>query len=266
MAKLKAPLFSFSARRRLGDDVVFQRRGRVNIAGARQTHPDARSAGQLSWRHMFQKVVALWHALSLAEQAAWESAARSKHMSGYAWFVSQALRPNPGIYLPLQGGIMQGDIDTAGFKVENLPDPIDAQEPVTKNYFENNLPLSSRFVWKDTSQTALSDLNRTVSQGMTDLDLTAYTSADAKIALLLLEMRADVIGSGNSCLLALRKNSTSPPHRPSLQLDKAAVTVAVYQFAMVLVGLDTSQILEYLITVGTGWQIDSRIRVLGYVE
>ncbi len=140
MAKLKAPLFSFSARRRLGDDVVFQRRGQLNIAGKRQTHPDARSAGQLSWRHMFQKVVSLWHALSPAEQLAWESAARIKHMTGYAWFVSQALRPNPGIYLPLQGGVMQGGIDMATFKIENLPDPLADQEPVTRLWYYDNLP------------------------------------------------------------------------------------------------------------------------------
>ncbi len=155
MAKLKVPLLSFSARRRLGDDVVFQRRGRLNIAGKRQTHPDARSAGQLSWRHMFQKVVSLWHALSPTERLAWESAARIKHMTGYAWFVSQALRPNPGIYLPLQGGIMQGAIDMAGFKIEDLPDPAADQEPVTLKYFNDNAPsggyTEGARAWHDTT-------------------------------------------------------------------------------------------------------------------
>ncbi|GAJ19563.1 unnamed protein product, partial [marine sediment metagenome] len=35
----------------------------------------------------------LWHALSPEEKAEWESAARPRHMTGYAWFLSQALRP-----------------------------------------------------------------------------------------------------------------------------------------------------------------------------
>ncbi len=140
MVKLNSPLFSFSARRRLGDDVVFQRRGHLNIASVPQAHPDAKSPGQLSWRTMFQKVVSLWHALSPSEKEAWESSARQKHMTGYAWFLSQALRPNPGIYLPLLGGIMQGGIDMASFKVENLPDPTANQEPVTRKYFDDNMP------------------------------------------------------------------------------------------------------------------------------
>ena len=132
--------------------------------------------------------------------------------------------------------------------------------------FHSSGEALSKVIWKNSSESALSDLDRTVSLGMTDLDLTAFTSANAKAALVQLEMRADVIGTGNSCLLALRKNGTSPAHRPSLQLDKAGATAAVYQFEMVLIGLDSGRIMEYLITVGTGWTIDSRIRVLGYIE
>ena len=140
MTKLKSPLFSFSAKRSLGDDIVFQRRGRENLAGARQSHPDAKSAGQLSWRTMFQKVVSLWNALSPSEKLAWEQKARRKHMTGYAWFVSQALRPNPGIYLPLQGGTMAGDIYMATKRILDLPDPIVDQEPATKAWVLANMP------------------------------------------------------------------------------------------------------------------------------
>jgi len=89
---------------------------------------------------MFLKVVALWHALSAAEKQAWESAARPHHMTGYAYFISQSLRPNPGIYLPLQGGTMQGDIDMAKFRLLKLPLPTDNQEAATKKYHDDNLP------------------------------------------------------------------------------------------------------------------------------
>lgn len=92
---------------------------------------------------MYQKAVALWHGLSSAEKAEWESLARSRHMTGFAWFMSQALKPNPGLYLPLQGGTMQGDIDMNGHKIEDLPDPLAAQEPVTRQFFEDNLPVGA---------------------------------------------------------------------------------------------------------------------------
>lgn len=53
-------------------------------------------------------------------------------MTGYAWYLSQCLRPNPGIYLPLAGGTMQGAIDMAGNKIEDLPDPAANQEADTQ--------------------------------------------------------------------------------------------------------------------------------------
>jgi len=34
-------------------------------------------------------------------------------MTGYAYYMSLCLRPNPGIYLPLAGGTMQGALDMA---------------------------------------------------------------------------------------------------------------------------------------------------------
>lgn len=132
MAKVKQPLFSLGAARKLGDDLVYKRGKQSYIVEKKPEPKDARSVGQLSWRHMFQKVVALWHALSAAEKEAWESLARPKHMTGYAWFVSQALRPNPGIYLPLQGGIMQGIIDMAGYEIQGVKDPVLNQDADTK--------------------------------------------------------------------------------------------------------------------------------------
>lgn len=89
---------------------------------------DAKTPAQLSWRHMFNKCVDLWHTLSAAEQQEWERLARPKHMTGYAWYISQCLRPNPGIYLPLQGGTMSGDIDMAKHRILKLPAPTDPQE------------------------------------------------------------------------------------------------------------------------------------------
>ncbi|GAI68401.1 unnamed protein product [marine sediment metagenome] len=141
MSKLKNPLLSLSGKGALGKAISFVRRGHRSIAEKKPEVPDARTLAQLSWRHMYQKAVALWHALSAEEKQEWESLARPKHMTGFAWFVSQALKPNPGLYLPLQGGRMAGGIDMAKNWIRNVRKPLDDQEPVTLEYFKDNLPV-----------------------------------------------------------------------------------------------------------------------------
>jgi len=130
MTKSRNPLFSLNASGTLSKCLTFLRRRKQDIIEKKPEPFDAKTALQLDWRHMFLKVVALWNALSAADKQDWESQARSRHMTGYAWFVSQALRPNPGIYLPLQGGTMQGNIDMAKYRLLRLPPPVDAQEPL----------------------------------------------------------------------------------------------------------------------------------------
>ena len=134
MAKLKVPLLSFLARGGLGSVLSFRSRKGSTIAEKKPAPVDVATGPQLSWRHMFNKCVDLWHTLSTAEKAEWESAARSRHMTGYAWYISQCLRPNPGIYLPLQGGTMSGDIDMDGHAITDLPDPTNPQDAATKAY------------------------------------------------------------------------------------------------------------------------------------
>ncbi len=85
---------------------------------------------------MFKKCIDLWHLLSAAEKLAWESAARPLHMTGYAWYMSQCLRPNPGIYLPLAGGTMAGAIDMDGQLVTDLPAPVDPGDATRKAYVD----------------------------------------------------------------------------------------------------------------------------------
>ncbi|MBA7589427.1 hypothetical protein ES708_31512 [subsurface metagenome] len=262
MTKLKNPLLSFGATGRLSKLFSLVRRHGQNIIERRPIPVDAKSPAQLFSRHMFSKCVALWHLLSEAEQQEWESLARPRHMTGYAWFVSQCLRPNPGIYLPLQGGTMSGDIDMAKNRLLKLPEPTDDQEPATKGYVD----ALTKIIWKDSSQTAISDLDRTVDLPFTELDITARTSPNAKLAIVRMDFAADVVGTGNECEFEIRKHGTTPAHYPRLTLDKAGTTVGVYHYMMTLIGLDNEQKIDYAIDVGSGWQVDSRIRVLGYLE
>lgn len=154
MTKLRIPLLSFNAVGRLGNVLSFRRSGRDTILERKPEPPDAQSLMQLSWRHMFQKVVALWHALPASEKLQWESDARPHHMTGYAWFVSQALRPNPGIYLPLQGGTMTGELNMGNQVLSSLIDPVAAQEAATKNYHDSTpTPLAVHGHAKHTDRT-----------------------------------------------------------------------------------------------------------------
>ncbi|MBA7581704.1 hypothetical protein ES708_23613 [subsurface metagenome] len=66
-------------------------------------------------------------------------------MTGFAWFVSQALKPNPGLYLPLQGGTMSGDIDMAGHNIFNAEFPTVTKElflPANESSIYEGLPSS----------------------------------------------------------------------------------------------------------------------------
>lgn len=137
MTKPKKPLFSFSAVGTIAKALTMRKSGRLTVAESKPIPEDAKSLAQLSWRHMYQKAVALWHALSALEKEEWESLARRSHMTGYAYFLSQALKPNPGLYLPLQGGTMAGDIDMDGHRVYDLPVPTANQEAATKLYVDD---------------------------------------------------------------------------------------------------------------------------------
>ena len=143
MAKLKASLFSFSAKGSLAKILSFRQRKSQTITEKIPIPEDAKSLAQLSWRHMYQKAVALWLALSPQEKQDWESLARRHHMTGYAWFLSQCLKPNPGIYLPLQGGTMQGDIDMAANRILNLPPPSAIEEPSRKAELDAHTALTT---------------------------------------------------------------------------------------------------------------------------
>jgi len=174
MAKAKAPLLSLGARGGLGDVLSFARRMKLNIVEKKPIPDDAKSPAQLAWRHMFNKVVTLWHGLSAAEKQAWESLARPFHMTGYAYFISQSLRPNPGIYLPLQGGTMAGDIDMAKFRILKLPAPVDGQEPVNRTYYWANLPVGGYTegarVYKSAGQSIPNTTSTIVSFNSEDYD------------------------------------------------------------------------------------------------
>lgn len=162
MAKVNRPLFSLSAVGALGRHLVYRRRGKGIVAQQTARPVDRRSFAQLQWRTLYQKAVALWHLLSPSEKEAWERQATPLHMTGFAYFVSQALKPNPGIYLPLAGGTMTGDIDMTTNKILNLPAPTADEEPTRKVDLATHAALTTATHGAGTDHLALFGVASTV--------------------------------------------------------------------------------------------------------
>jgi hypothetical protein len=287
VTKAKNPLWSLSAHGKLGD-VILRRRGKQVVAEKPPVLKDQRSPGQLSWRHMYQKAIALWNALGSAEKQEWESLARPKHMAGMAWFISQALKPNPGLYLPLQGGIMQGDINMSTHAITSLPDPTANQDADTKaarntaiathkadasahhiKYTDAEALAAaiagglSKLVWRDSSAQSLNLLSITADTGWNDLDLTAHTSALAKFAIL--RVRITLISyTAGDVYATLRKNGTAPTY--TFVLPAVSTYFRNYMPVNAIIALDEYQVLEYRVNITNTAEVDFQIVTLGYIE
>lgn len=124
----------------------------------------------------------------------------------------------------------------------------------------------SKVVWKDASEEALSDVDRTVTLSYTDLDLSAYISADAKFAIIAVTIIPVTIGTGGQCVVLVRKNGTTPDHCCRVNVDKDGCTANQYHQHQKIVGLDAGQVVEYYISIGTGWKLTTYIDVVGYIE
>lgn len=206
---------------------------------------------------MFQKCRDLWHTLSPAEQQTWESLARRDHMTGYAYYMSLCLRPNPGIYLPLAGGTMQGDIDMAGHRLKSLPTPAADDDSARA--------IDNRITWKEPAEIALYLPAQTSPINWTDLDLTAFTSSAAKFAILLVELYGGNYGTSGYNSLRIRKNGTSD----SLVYIWFAYNQPIWNpvMATFILGLDANQIMEYRLKLASGTpSLYVRIKCLGYIE
>jgi len=198
MAKTKNPLFGFDARGTLGKALAFRHRGQQTIAEKKPIPKDAKTSGQLAWRTMYQLCADLWRTLTDAEKATWETLARRQHMTGYAYYLSQCLRPNPGIYLPLAGGTMSGNISMGANNITNQGnfkiirktiDQVVNNTSETQDDDELFLPLAANEVWffillpiVFSSDTAGLDTEFTTPEGANLYGWVSYKDADGTLA------------------------------------------------------------------------------------
>ena len=127
---------------------------------------------------------------------------------------------------------------------------------------------SALFKWKDPSVQLAEEAARTTDLAWTDLNATSHTSATAKAVLLLVRLVAPVVGSGNTCSIKFRQNGSSQDDEmnPQMWKHKSDATANTNYYMMLICGLDSSQLLEWEINVGTGWNINVQVFVLGYWE
>ena len=125
------------------------------------------------------------------------------------------------------------------------------------------LENKAKNIWLAVSASVLNLDDQTVTTDWTDLDLTAKTSANAKIAILELLVKLDSYTSG-ACQLQVRKNGTTPAY--NVMIDKGDTAIGLDTLAMVLCGLDTGQVLEYRVRMTGTLQADFEIWLIGYID
>lgn len=124
----------------------------------------------------------------------------------------------------------------------------------------------AKVYWINSPVLSVSDLNRMSTLDWTELDLSDKVSEGAEFVFLQVRVKADTVGTGTHICVAVKKNGTEPQYYPEKILDKAGTTAGVWKFKDCVVGVDEDKKLEYRIYITTGWQLDTQLLVLGYIE
>lgn len=124
--------------------------------------------------------------------------------------------------------------------------------------------VGSQVIWKDISELALNLAGQSSSIDWTDLDLSAYTSANAKLAILRIYITITAYTSGY-LILTVRKKGTTPTYMQQVQSDNQECSNKIGE-NHVITGLDNAQVLEYKIDISGTATATFRIAVMGYIE
>lgn len=104
MAKLKNPLFAFSARGALGRALTLRKRRKQTIAEQTPIPQDAKTPAQLLQRQKYCDCIQLWYSLTDDQKALLEAEGRAKHMSAFACWQHHCLSLNPPIWVEDEEG------------------------------------------------------------------------------------------------------------------------------------------------------------------
>lgn len=129
------------------------------------------------------------------------------------------------------------------------------------------VPTASTVVWMNISVRVLTDEDRTSTLGYTDLDLSAYTSANAKLAIIQLVITLNSITGGAHADLRVKKNGTGATYGSLVYVANTNGDIAgAKDYVTAICGLDSGQVLEYAIPITGTINVTCAINLLGYIE
>lgn len=169
--------------------------------------------------------------------------------------------------LLLTGGTMSGNIAMGTKLITGLGAPVAANDAARKAYVDAK--TGSLFVWKDSSINIINIGNATSTISWTTRDITPWTSANATIALLCLRPHIDSITDPAHATLYVRKTGTTPTFVQGYTAgtEHGDTAQAAWRGGrLALVGLNTSQQFDYLLSISGTIQIDFEVNLLAYIE
>jgi hypothetical protein len=143
-----------------------------------------------------------------------------------------------------------------------------AEHNLEHTYDPTLITRGCQLVWKATPTEVLAHLNKTNANNCTwtDLDLTSATSANAKMAYVLLKIIVDVTSGNDYVDFDIRQNGASTTVAPELEISGAQAQAGIGYETTAIIGLDSNQVIEYQYDMGAGWTVDLYIYVLAYWE
>jgi len=139
-----------------------------------------------------------------------------------------------------------------------------------KDHVASTTNSGIELVWKDASASPspFPIANAVTNVNWADVDLTAVTSATAKIAVIQLKLTPNTVGASGVCQFGVRKNGTTPTYYPVIRIDIEAPVAGGFETLVIPIGMDTGQVIEYILsmTEAVGWDVTLGIEVLAYYE
>lgn len=127
--------------------------------------------------------------------------------------------------------------------------------------------LNERFVFLSSPSEVVDDTGRTSSLSYTNLDLTSATAADAHWVYLQIYIYVNSISTAARATVHVRKDGETPTYTPLVSAGEySGLAADGWVMGQVWCEMTTGQVIEYDISISGTINVDTSIRVLGYIR